>query len=83
MYKIGNQYILLRDVFAISDMLYFDGCTIHIYVHSINGAKIEVKFKAIREDNCSTNGSVRESFIERTRNEIDLLISEVEKINKK
>lgn len=83
MYKIGNQYILLRDVFAISDMLYFDGCTIHIYVHSKNGAKVEVKFKSRKEDNCNTDGPTRESFIERTRNEIDLLISEVEKIKKK
>jgi hypothetical protein len=83
MYKIGNQFILLHEVFAISDMSYYDGCTINIYIHSNNGAKVEVKFKAIKSDNCSVGGGVPESFIERTKKEIDLFISEVEKINKK
>lgn len=82
MYKIGNQFILLNQVFAISDMVFFDGCTIYVYIHSNNGVKVEVKFKAIPEDNCSVHGPTRETFIQRTRKEIDLLISEVENINK-
>lgn len=82
MYKIGNQIILLREVFAVSDLSYYDGCTIFVYIHSLNGAKVEVKFKAIKDDNCSVGGTVPETFIERTKKEVDQLISEVEKIHK-
>jgi hypothetical protein len=83
MYKIGNQSILLRKVFAVGDMLYFDGCTIYVYVHSDNGAKVQITFKAIKEDDCSISGPTCETFIARTRKEIDFLILEIEQINKK
>lgn len=82
MYKIGDQAILIKEIFSIGNMLYWDGCTIRIEIYSKNGAKVRVEFKALDCDNCKFDGGTPKSFIERTIKEVDLLIQEVEKNQK-
>lgn len=83
MYKIGNQIISLKKVFSVGEIIYFDGCTILLYIHSAEGAKVEVKFKAKHADNCSISGPVPDSFINRTNEEIDQLINLITQIEYK
>jgi hypothetical protein len=82
MYKIGNQFISLKDVFSISEISFWDGCTSLVYIKSKQGAETKVTFKAIKEDNCTIMGGVPQGFIDRTKKEIELLLSELQKVNK-
>jgi hypothetical protein len=82
MHKIGDQFVLLTEIFSIGGFLYFDGCTIYVYICSKHGALLKVIFKAISSDNCSANSATPQSLIDRTKTEIQVLISAIEQLHK-
>lgn len=82
MYKIGNQKIVLKEVFAVSETKISDGCTMQVDIHSIGGAKVTAVFKSLESDNCRADGYCSPDFRKRTNDEVDLLIIELELISK-
>lgn len=82
MYKIGNYKIVLKEVFAVSEAKIRDGCTMEVDIHSIGGAKVTAIFKSLESDNCRVDGYCAVSFIKRTNDEVDLLVIELELLNK-
>lgn len=81
MYKIGNQFIILKEVFAVSEPVIRDGCTMYAYIYSTGGAKVEVLFKSLESDNCKADGYCAQTFIDRTNNlvyQLEKLITQIE-----
>lgn len=82
MYKIGNQKIILKEVFSVSEPVICDGCTMEATIHSTGGAKVIAVFKSLESDNCRADGYCAVSFIKRTNDEVDILVMELELLNK-
>lgn len=82
MYKIGDQYISLRDIFSISDLSFYSGSVIYVQICSKQGAKTRVEFRARNEDEARMDGPVPDSFKRWVNSEIQLLLTELTKQQK-
>lgn len=81
MYKIGDQRILLKEIFSIERPVFdADKNIMYVNIYSKSGAKVRAEFFPLKTDDCSTIGAPCKIFRDRSIKEIELLIKEVEKL---